>query len=398
MAHAAFKSTLFLVVGAIDHVTGTRDLARLSGLGRSRPWLAVVAALALLSMAGIPPTVGFVAKEAVLTGFTESLHGPNAGWAWFALIGVTIGSVLTVAYSLRFFWGAFARKPGVATTEPHALHGLGVVPSVLALTGLALGLLTPVVAHGIEPAAATAALAGQEVPHLALWHGLEPALALSALTLVGGVTLFALRRPVEALQHRLAGSPSAAGTYRRGMRGLDRAATWLTASLQRGSLPYYLTVILSVFVAGAIANLVLGGPWEFHVRFADSWGQVPVMIVMSIAAIAVLTAKTRFAAAVLVGVTGYGLSVLFVLHGAVDLALTQLVVETVTLIAFVLVLRRLPRASPRRTRRGSGWCGRCSPDWPDSRWRSSSSWPRPPARRDRSGPTCRHSPARSGTA
>jgi len=353
VAHAAFKSTLFLVVGAIDHVTGTRDLARLSGLGRRMPWLTVVAVLALLSMAGIPPTIGFVAKEAVLTGFIDSLHGPDAGWAWFALVGVTIGSVLTVAYSLRFLWGAFARKPGVPDTEPHGLHGLGVVPSVLALTGLALGLATPLVAHGIEPAAHAAALPG-EVPHLALWHGLEPALGLSAVTLVGGLALFALRRPVEALQHRLAGSPSASSIYRHLMRGLDRVATGLTAGVQRGSLPYYLTVILSVFVAGALVNLVIGGPWAFHVRFADSWGQIPVVLVMSIAAIAVLTAKTRFAAAVLVGVTGYGMSVLFVLHGAVDLALTQLVVETVTLIAFVLVLRRLPpriaTANPSRFR------------------------------------------------
>jgi len=355
VAHATFKSTLFLVVGAIDHVTGTRDLDRLSGLGRRLPWLVVVAVLALASMAGIPPTVGFVAKEAALTGFVEALHGPDAAWAWFALVGVTAGSVLTVAYSLRFLWGAFARKPGVAQTEPHALHGLGVVPSVLALTGLALGLLTPVVAHGIEPAAAAAALpGGAEVPHLALWHGLEPALGLSAVTLVGGLALFALRRPVEALQHRLAGFPSASGVYRHLMRGLDRFATGLTAGVQRGSLPYYLTVILSVFVAGALVNLVLGGPWEFHLRFADSWGQIPVVVVMSVGAIAVLTAKTRFAAAVLVGVTGYGMSVLFVLHGAVDLALTQLVVETVTLIAFVLVLRRLPpriaTANPSRFR------------------------------------------------
>ncbi|UFU14309.1 Na+/H+ antiporter subunit A [Curtobacterium sp. C1] len=353
VAHATFKSTLFLVVGAVDHATGTRDLRKLSGLGRRTPWLVVVSVLALASMAGLPPTIGFVAKEAVLTGFVEELHGAQAGWAWVALIGVTLGSVLTVAYSLRFLWGTFARKPGVAATEPHGLHGLGVVPSVLAVAGVVLGLLTPVVAHGIEPAAADAALPG-EVPHLALWHGLEPALGISALTLLGGTALFLLRRPVGALQDRLEGSPSASGTYRRTMRGLDRFATGLTASLQRGSLPYYLTVILSVFVAGALANLVLGGPWAFHVRFADSWGQVPVVVVMAIAAIAVLTAKTRFAAAVLVGVTGYGMSVLFVLHGAVDLALTQLVVETVTLIAFVLVLRRLPpriaTANPSRFR------------------------------------------------
>jgi multicomponent Na+:H+ antiporter subunit A len=355
VAHATFKSTLFLVVGTVDHVTGTRDLGNLSGLGRKMPWLATVAVLALVSMAGIPPTIGFVAKEAVLTGFIEALHGPGAGWAWFALIGVTVGSVLTVAYSLRFFWGTFATKHGVAQTEPHALHGLGVVPSVLGLTGVALGLLTPLVAHGLEPAAAAASVTGEDpVPHLALWHGLEPALGISAITLVGGLALFAARTRVEALQHRLAGFPSAANTYRHVMRGLDRGATTLTAGLQRGSLPYYLTVILSVFVAGALANLIVGGPWAFHVRFADSWGQIPVVIVMSIAAIAVLTAKTRFAAAVLVGVTGYGMSVLFVLHGAVDLALTQLVVETVTLIAFVLVLRRLPpriaTANPSRFR------------------------------------------------
>ncbi|PCN47744.1 Na+/H+ antiporter subunit A [Curtobacterium sp. 'Ferrero'] len=354
VAHAAFKSTLFLVVGAVDHVSGTRDLRRLSGLGRRLPWLAVVAVLAAGSMAGLPPTVGFVAKEAVLTGFTEALHGPDAVWAWTALVGVTVGSVLTVAYSARFLWGAFGRKPGVADSEPHALHGLGVVPAVLAVTGVLLGVGTPLVAGGVEAAAQAAALGDEPVPHLALWHGLEPALALSALTLVGGVGLFLLRRPVEALQHRLAGAPSAAGTYRRSMRGLDRAAAWLTASLQRGSLPYYLGVILSVFVAGALLNLALGGPWAFSVRFADSWGQVPVVVVMALAAIAVTTARTRFAAAVLVGISGYGMSVLFVLHGAVDLALTQLVVETVTLIAFVLVLRRLPpriaTANPSRFR------------------------------------------------
>ncbi|ROP63828.1 Na+/H+ antiporter subunit A [Curtobacterium sp. ZW137] len=355
VAHATFKSTLFLVVGTIDHVTGTRDLGALSGLGRKMPWLTTVAVLALVSMAGIPPTIGFVAKEAVLTGFIEALHGPGSGWAWFALVGITVGSILTVAYSLRFLWGAFGTKPGVEPTEPHALHGLGVVPSILGLAGLALGLFTPVVAHGIEPAATAASMSGAEaVPHLALWHGLEPALGISAITLLGGLALFAARSRVEALQHRLAGFPSAANTYRHVMRGLDRGATAITAGLQRGSLPYYLTVILSVFVAGALANLVLGGPWQFSIRFADSWGQIPVVLVMSVAAIAVTTAKTRFAAAVLVGVTGYGMSVLFVLHGAVDLALTQLVVETVTLIAFVLVLRRLPpriaTANPSRFR------------------------------------------------
>jgi multicomponent Na+:H+ antiporter subunit A len=114
LAHALFKSTLFLVVGIIDHRAGTRDLRRLSGLGREAPILATIAALALLSMAGLPPLAGFVAKEAV---FTALLEAATAGTAlgWVALIGVILGSILTVAYSARFFWGAFFRKSDVET-------------------------------------------------------------------------------------------------------------------------------------------------------------------------------------------------------------------------------------------------------------------------------------------
>ncbi|MFC7649713.1 proton-conducting transporter membrane subunit [Streptosporangium lutulentum] len=71
-AHALFKASLFLIVGIVDHATGTRDLRELSGLRRSAPWLCAAAAAATASMAGIPPFLGFVGKEAafesLLTG------------------------------------------------------------------------------------------------------------------------------------------------------------------------------------------------------------------------------------------------------------------------------------------------------------------------------------------
>lgn len=374
LAHACFKATLFLTVGAIDHATGTRELTRLSGLGRRSPALAVIALLALVSMAGLPPTLGFVGKEAVLTGFLDATSGVAPAWAWIALVGVTAGSVLTVAYSARFFWGAFWRKPGVAEAHPHDLVPLLPVPASLGLAGLVLGTVVGIVGPFLEPAAHGLPADG-EVAHLALWHGLEPALGLSAVTLVGGLALFTVlyRLRVGASAVRPAPSlhtgsvpthhaptrvrmPSAAGSYRAVMRGIDRGAAVTTASVQRGSLPYYLTVILSVMVAAAVVNLVLGGPWTIHLRFQDTWAQLPTVVIMAIASIGVLTARTRFAAALLVGITGYGMSVLFVIQGAYDLALTQLVVETVTLVAFVLVLRRLPpriaEANPSRFRVG----------------------------------------------
>src|SRR3712207_4520241 len=108
-AHALFKSTLFLTVGVVDHTTGTRDLRELSGLGRRLPVLAGVAVLAAASMAGVPPLLGFVGKEAA---FTAMLDGglPDRTAALLVLAGIVLGSVLTAAYTARFVWGAFAAK------------------------------------------------------------------------------------------------------------------------------------------------------------------------------------------------------------------------------------------------------------------------------------------------
>ena len=137
LAHALFKSTLFLVVGIIDVSTGTRDLRTLSGLGRRAPVLAAIAVLAAASMAGLPPMVGFVGKEAAFAAF---LHG-TGGVDLAVLAGLVIGSALTVAYTLRFLWGAFADKAAVPETpapRPIAPDWL-VWPGILAVAGLAVG-------------------------------------------------------------------------------------------------------------------------------------------------------------------------------------------------------------------------------------------------------------------
>jgi len=121
LAHALFKAALFLVVGIVDHAAGTRDWRKLSGLGRRMPVIATIAILAAASMAGIPPLLGFVAKEAVFTAFLEAAAAGES-WAWVALVGAFLGSVLTVAYSVRFVWGAFWTRPGTARSPAPALR------------------------------------------------------------------------------------------------------------------------------------------------------------------------------------------------------------------------------------------------------------------------------------
>ncbi|MFC4066360.1 hydrogen gas-evolving membrane-bound hydrogenase subunit E [Actinoplanes subglobosus] len=459
LAHALFKASLFLVVGVIDKTTGTRDLRRLQGLGRRAPMLAVVAVTAAASMAGLPPAIGFVGKEAV---FAALLDAGTAGR--LTLAGVVAGSILTVAYTKRFLWGAFATKdthvtveaaaathgqtpsseaananpaapcdgkpgtdtagraadadgnpgidapgraadadgnpgidapgraadadgnPGIdaarraidADGKPgidapgRALDGDGkpgtdtagqaagragqsgeragvpatptvpapaglllFAPAVLAVAGVVAGCLADVVEGVLSPYHQGFEGAG-DVAHLALWHGLGVPLLLSVLAVAGGLALFRLMPAGKA------GPRPGGGVYERVMTGMDRIAVEVTGATQRGSLPFYLAVILIVLIATAGPAMVAGWPDQTSFRVWDTpLHLVPVAVSIAAAAFAV-PARRRLTAVILVGVTGYANAGIFLLHGAPDLALTQFLVETVTLVMVVLVLRRLP--------------------------------------------------------
>ncbi|MBM7807080.1 multicomponent Na+:H+ antiporter subunit A [Geodermatophilus bullaregiensis] len=351
IAHALFKSTLFLTVGVIDHATGTRDLRRLSGLGRRVPVLAAVGTAAAASMAGLPPLLGFVGKEAA---FTALLDGglPDRTVALVVLTGLVAGSVLTAAYTARFVWGAFARKPGTPDTglehppEPLFL----AAPAVLALTGLVLGPASPLLDPLVAAYGETLPLLAPEAEHLALWHGWQPALALSALTVAGGAALFAVRERVQRLQRRVAVGASADEGYWNVVQGIDRLSVLVTGTTQRGSLPAYLGTILVVVLALPGTLLLTRAPWPGEWRAWDTPVQAVVGVVVVTAAALTLRIRQRLSAVLVVGVTGYGIAVVFALQGAPDLALTQFLVETLTLVVFVLVLRKLPKDISERHR------------------------------------------------
>lgn len=342
-AHAMFKAALFMVVGIIDHTTGTRDIRKLAWLGQRSPVLLTIAVAAAASMAALPPFLGFVAKEA---DFETLWHGPTLGPAAPYVLGlVAFGSVFTTMYSLRFLYGAFARKGrATPTTRVYEMHrptaGFLLPPAILAAAGLLFGVVPGPLNDAISDY--TGAQPGASGYHLGLWHGVNLPLLLSALVLITGAVAFVARDRIRALRVPYLPLGNADRMYDATIRGADRFAARLTAFTQRGSIPSTQAVILSTLVLLPVTVLVLGARNHPELRWWHSPIQVVVGLIILAAALAATVLRNRLAAVLVVGVTGYGCGAFYVFHGAPDLALTQFLVETMTLVIFVLVLRTLP--------------------------------------------------------
>lgn len=341
-AHALFKAALFMVVGIIDHTVGTRDIRKLAWLGNRQPTLLVIAGIAAASMAGVPLTLGFVGKElAFATVLHSQVLGSAAPWV---LTGIVIGSMFTITYSMRFMWGAFARK---GLPEPSArVQGMHA-PDTAFLVAPAL-LSVASVAAGVLPDWLNWALGSYANPvdaHIAVWEGFGVPLLLTAIAFAVGILAFFSRGRLR--RARLAVNPlgNADRGYDAVLRGADVLSQRLTALTQRGSIPFTQATILVTLVSLPTIVLVLGERDRADLRLWDSPLQGVVGLLILAAAIGTIVMRNRLAAVLLVGITGYGTGTIFALHGAPDLALTQFLVETLTLVIFVLVLRALPAES-----------------------------------------------------
>ncbi|GAA0489111.1 Na+/H+ antiporter subunit A [Microbacterium aurantiacum] len=351
LSHALFKSALFLVVGIIDRQLSTRDLRELSGLGRQAPVLATVSIVAVASMVGVIPTLGFVGKETALAALlTEAENG--SVWGLVALIGILLGSILTAAYGARFVWGAFWSKKradgGMKPRTEWPTPPIGFVVSPLVLAGLTVvaGLAAPALDRAfalyadLSPVSSPGIAAPEYPGYLALWHGLELELFLSLGTIVIGFVVFWLtaRRDLAARMLPF----TAADVYNASLRGIAQLSVWTTSLTQRGSLPIYVGTIFVVLVAAEGTALLASPAWQAELVAYHTPMQLVVAPIMIAAGLVAVRARKRYTGVVLVSVTGLGMVVIFATGGAPDLALTQILVETVTLIAFALVLRRIP--------------------------------------------------------
>lgn len=337
LAHAAYKATLFMVAGIVDHEAGTRDIRELDGLGRRMPLTAGVAGLAALSMAGVPPLLGFVAKEEAL-GAAVDLPGPPVVRV-AVLSAVVVASALTVAYSARLFHGAFAGA--TAASRPRPRWSFVAPPAVTTAAGLIAGgavtLLEPLV-DGVVVALHGAPGDG----YLALWHGWTPELALSAAIIAAGVTTFAARDRVGRLLARdLPAAVHGVATYDRVQAALLSAGRMVARSAAAPGPTTYIGAALITLLLGASAYAAHAMPAPAAAN--PTARPTDWMLVALIGGVLVLLVRTRdrLTAAVLLGIVGYLVALWFATLGAADLALTLLLVETLFVAAIVMSLRTL---------------------------------------------------------
>jgi multicomponent Na+:H+ antiporter subunit A len=337
LAHACYKGALFLVAGAVEHETGTRDVPSLGGLRYTMPATAMAAALAAASMAGIPLFFGFIAKEQ----FYDSVR--MAG-----LTGAGSGILLALAVIASMCVGAAGFVVGIApfssrsapTPATHdAPPAMWFGPLVLACVSLLLGIL-PGLASGPVSLAAGAVTGTSSAVTLVVWHGFTSTLLLSAVTLAGSVMLFAHRPRIWRLAW-----PTGLHTerlYAGTLAAIDTISRRVAPALQSASLRSYVLTVLVTAVALVTTAIATGGvlpvprrwtPVEFH--------EAVLVLIIVAAAISAAFARSNMAAVLSLGTVGYGIAVLYALLGAPDLAMTQFAVETLTVVIFVLVFSRL---------------------------------------------------------
>jgi multicomponent Na+:H+ antiporter subunit A len=342
LVHALYKAALFMVAGAIDHEAGEKNVERLGGLRRAMPVTAAAAGLAGLSMAGIPPFFGFIGKEAL---YEAALHGR---WMLIVVAAAVFANAANVFVAmmvgLKPFWGRRVETPKHAHEGPVALW-LGA--AVLAVLGLVFGLVAKPVGTGIIAPATAGALGKTYDVKLALWHGVNTALILSIVTLVAGVALYLLRvrfrRATAALQP-LADAAGPNALYFHALAGMQALARVQTRFFQSGYTRVYLYTIVAFVLAVPGYALVTRSEFGLPEQILDiklHEGLVTAVIIL--AAWVTVFAKSRLAAIVSLGIVGYGVALIFVLFGAPDLAMTQFIIETLTVLLFVLVLHGLPR-------------------------------------------------------
>jgi multicomponent K+:H+ antiporter subunit A len=358
--HAAFKCSLFMAAGIIDHETGTRDIRRLSGLNRSMPFTARLALVAAAAMAGVPLLNGFISKEMF---FAEALTAEAPlGLLNVLPFAAMLASAFSVAYSLRFIHGAFfGPEPTDLPRTPHEPANWMRLPvELLVLTCIMVGVL-PAATVGPFLALAVRSVLGDAVPYysLSIWHGVNLPLLMSLAAMAAGIVLYLLLH--RHLRHGLE-RPPLLGRLE-GQRIFERAMVFLSwrlarrvedvAGTRRLQPQLRLIVGLAVLAGGAAVWLRGFGPGNLFPTPVD-----PVLALVWIAggACAIGTAWMakfhRLAALILLGGAGLAVVVTFVWFSAPDLALTQLTVEVVTTVLLLLGLRWLPKRVERPGERG----------------------------------------------
>ncbi len=342
VVHAFYKCALFLVIGNVDKSTGTRDFNKLGSLVRFMPITTVGAVLAALSMAGIPPFLGFIGKELKYEGALALAEQP-----WLIVATAVAANAMMVAIALTFIFRVFLGGQSTITREPKEVSVLmWIGPVLLATAGLLSGIFPDLIAQSFIQPAVSSILATSSEVKLSLWHGVNGPLILSVITVaIGTLLFFKLNLVSQAINNLVEKLPVISdNAYEVLLNGTQSLASGLTNRLQTGSLSHYLTIVFSVFVVSVTATLLYQ---PVAMNFTNLTAVTPlialVVIFMMGAALVLAFSNTRLLSICALGVVGSGVAVLFLVFGAIDVAITQLMVETLFVVLIATVLIKLPR-------------------------------------------------------
>lgn len=340
-AHSLFKGALFMVAGLIDHETGTRDVTKLGGLRKAMPITFAAAVLAAVSMAGLPPFIGFVAKEELYLGIAGTTPQFLA-LTITAVVGNALMLVIGFAVAFKPFLGAKTDTPKAAHEGPLLML---VGPVVLALCGLASALLLTWSQEAlIEPMTSSVVGTPLELNLYLIPPAIKINLILSVITIALGLLLFwrlaTLRHIMIRVLEGIGWGPDRG--FDQFMSGLVRGAHKVMGLIQSGRMSVYMKATFLLVALVLFAPMIVFGELPSMPSFPQMmFYEWAVIIIAILGLVSVIFAKNRLTAIVALGIQGFAVALLFMLFGAPDLSFTQFMVETLSVVILALVMTRL---------------------------------------------------------
>ncbi|HSI67636.1 MAG TPA: Na+/H+ antiporter subunit A [Planococcus sp. (in: firmicutes)] len=362
--HATFKGSLFMIAGIVDHETGTRDIRKLGGLMSLMPVSFTIAMIGSFSMAGIPPFNGFLSKEMFLTAMLAiaqfELFNMDTLGILFPIIA-WIGSVFTFIYSFYFVFYTFAgsHKPDLLPKKAHeAPIGMLISPAILAILVIVIFFIPNIIGDWLVKPAVSAiqpfmfATPADVNVNVSAWHGWNTELFMTlGIFLIGAImfwTLHKWQKAYDMFPERV----SLNALYDNMMLLSDTGANRFSRMYMTGYIRSYLVYMFAFLILIVLSTFIISDAFAIDTTNLAPIGFYEIAIALTLMAgtLTILVTKSRYTAIIALGAVGFAVALFFVIFRAPDLALTQLVIETISVALFLLVFYHLPQLSRKEER------------------------------------------------
>lgn len=362
--HATFKGSLFMAAGIVDHETGTRDIRKLGGLMHFMPITFTISIIGAFSMAGLPPFNGFLSKEMFFTGMVRmtqmDIFNLESLGLLFPIIA-WVASVFTFIYSMVLVFKTFTGKyqPEKLTKRPHeAPLGMLIPPVILVSLVVIFGFFPNLLSESLISPAMSVILpsllseSGEFVVHISFWHGPNIELLMTMGVILLGIILYKTLPKWKKLYELIPEKLSLFRFYDFLVEGSQSSSYKVTNKYMNGSIRSYLVYILAFFIFILTFTLLWKNAFILDTGNVSSIGVYEGILAMFVvvSSISILFVKSRMTSIILLGAVGYTVSLFYVLFRAPDLALTQLVIETISVALFLVCFYHLPKLRRFETR------------------------------------------------